>query len=125
MRTGIHLQGCMRVTVVEYLLQINGQEGGDGARRFVLMYMPEFVGNQSRGLVILVDEDAMPDGQSDGPWTMESSLHGHFNRASGHRLRETLEEGIGKQWHWLPPRRRRNPWYSGSAGRVIIHTQRM
>ena len=52
-------------------------------------------------------------------------LHGHFNRASGHLLRETLEAGIGKQWHWLPPRRRRNPWYSGSAGRVIIPAQRL
>lgn len=52
-------------------------------------------------------------------------LHGHFNRASGHRLRETLKEGIGKQWRWLPPRRRRNPWYSGSAGRVIIPAQRL
>lgn len=52
-------------------------------------------------------------------------LHGHFNRASGHRLRETLEESIGKQWRWPPPLRRRNPWYSGSAGRAIIPTQRL
>jgi hypothetical protein len=52
-------------------------------------------------------------------------LHGHFNRAAGQRLRETLEESIGKQWRWLPPRCRRNPWYSGSAGRVIIPAQRM
>lgn len=52
-------------------------------------------------------------------------LLGHFNRASGHRLREILEASIGKQWRWLPPRRRRNPWYSGSAGRVIIPAQRL
>lgn len=55
-----------------------------------------------------------------------AALHGYFNRAAGYRLRETLEESIGHQWHWLPPRRHRTPSSSsGGAGRVRIPVHRL
>ena len=52
-------------------------------------------------------------------------LYGDFNRASGYRLRETLKERIGTQWHWLPPRHRRHYAYCPKTGRVIIPVQRL
>lgn len=56
----------------------------------------------------------------------KAELRGYFNRPAGHRLRETLQECIGKQWRWQPPRRSRSRSYkSGGSGRVTIPVQRL